>query len=163
MFILARTVVYGTSFVGFLLVFLPARVLARSGVVAPVSLGALQIAGVVLAAGGAGLALACILSFVRFGQGTPAPFDPPRVLVARGPYRVMRNPMYAGATIVLLGVALYYASWALGLYAVVFLAVAYTFVRLYEEPALRRRFGASYDIYRTDVPGWWPRTAPRRR
>jgi protein-S-isoprenylcysteine O-methyltransferase Ste14 len=34
------------------------------------------------------------------------------------------------------------------------------FVRFYEEPALRRRFGDQYEAYRRAVPGWWPRLHP---
>ena len=39
MFVLMRAVTYGTLFVGFLLVFLPGRVLEWSGVRRPASLG----------------------------------------------------------------------------------------------------------------------------
>jgi protein-S-isoprenylcysteine O-methyltransferase Ste14 len=31
------------------------------------------------------------------------------------------------------------------------------FVRLCEEPALTRRFGAEYEEYRRNVPAWLPR------
>jgi protein-S-isoprenylcysteine O-methyltransferase Ste14 len=42
------------------------------------------------------------------------------------------------------------------------LAVMAAFVRGYEEPALRRRYGAQYEAYRRAVPGWWPRLRPWR-
>jgi protein-S-isoprenylcysteine O-methyltransferase Ste14 len=38
--------------------------------------------------------------------------------------------------------------------------IAAAFVRFYEEPALRRRFGADYEAYRRAVPAWWPRLCP---
>jgi protein-S-isoprenylcysteine O-methyltransferase Ste14 len=38
--------------------------------------------------------------------------------------------------------------------------VVWTFVRVYEEPTLIRRFGPEYDAYRSAVPGWWPRRRP---
>ena len=63
MFILARTVVYATLFIGFLLVFLPGRILARSGVASPPPLGVLQLVGAATTTAGALLAVACILTF----------------------------------------------------------------------------------------------------
>ena len=45
--------------------------------------------GLALLLAGAGLALALwiVRLFVTAGRGTPAPWDPPRRLVVRGPYR----------------------------------------------------------------------------
>ena len=43
------------------------------------------------------------------------------------------------------------------LYGVVMALPPVAFVRWYEEPVLRRRFGEAYDRYRAAVPGWWPR------
>jgi protein-S-isoprenylcysteine O-methyltransferase Ste14 len=154
--------VYGTFFVGFLLVFLPARVLAWSGITSPSPLGSPQIAGIVVAIAGAALALSCILTFVFVGRGTPAPFDPPRELVVRGPYRFVRNPMYLGAAVALLGAALYYESLALVAYAIAFLLLMHAFVVFYEEPALRRRFNPSYADYCRRVSRWWPTVRHRR-
>ena len=94
-------------------------------------------AGAILGAAGAALALACIVTFVFVGKGTPAPFDPPRRLVMRGPYRLVRNPMYIGATLALAGAALFYRSLSLLSYAAVFLLVTHGFVVLYEEPTLQ--------------------------
>jgi hypothetical protein len=48
------------------------------------------------------------------------------------------------------------------LYAVGVTAAVVSFVRWYEEPTLRRRFGPDYDRYRAAVPGWWPRLTPAR-
>ena len=162
MFILARAVVYGTFFVGFLLVFLPARVLTWSGITAPAPLGALPIVGIVVAIAGAAVAASCILTFAFVGRGTPAPFDPPRQLVVRGPYRFVRNPMYLGAAAALLGAALYYQSLALAVYAIVFLLAMHAFVMFYGEPALRRRFGAAYEDYCRRIKRWQPTIRPRR-
>ena len=49
-------------------------------------------------------------------------------------------------------VLLWYASFVA--------ACVVTFVKLYEEPALTRQFGAQYEEYRAAVPGWWPRLRP---
>src|SRR6266852_5781283 len=146
-FVFIRAITWATLFVGFLLVFLPARLLSWSGIVAPVSIGAAQVAGVIVAASGAALALWCIVTFIVIGRGTPAPFDPPRDLVVAGPYRMVRNPMYIGAGLALAGAALFYESMALLGYCVAFAFVTHLFVVVYEEPTLRANFGAPYVRY----------------
>jgi protein-S-isoprenylcysteine O-methyltransferase Ste14 len=157
MFIVARTLVYGSIFVAFLLVFLPARVLAWSGVPSPPAIGGAQVAGMVIAAAGSVLTVWCAVAFSVLGKGTPAPFDPPRRLVARGPYRFIRNPMYLGAGVALLGAALFYRSAALAAYAAAFLVAFHVFVVAYEEPTLTRKFGADYEDYLRRVGRWWPK------
>jgi protein-S-isoprenylcysteine O-methyltransferase Ste14 len=154
--VLIRAITYATLFIGFLLVFLPARVLSSSGIVRPAIIGAAQVAGIIVGATGAALALWCILTFVVIGRGTPAPFDPPRLLVDVGPYRLVRNPMYIGAGLALAGAALFYESWALLGYCVLFALVAHLFVVLYEEPTLRGTFAGPYVSYCERVRRWWP-------
>ncbi|MGQ0648434.1 MAG: methyltransferase family protein [Gemmatimonadaceae bacterium] len=157
MFVLIRAITYATLFVGFLLVFLPARVLEWSGIDRPATIGAAQIVGLVVAASGALLALWCIASFIVIGRGTPAPFDPPRRLVVLGPYRLVRNPMYIGAGLALAGAALFYESWALLAYCAAFASITHLFVVAYEEPTLSATFGDAYAEYRQRVHRWWPR------
>jgi protein-S-isoprenylcysteine O-methyltransferase Ste14 len=154
--ILLRAITYSTLFIGLLLVFLPAQLLSGAGVAAPARLGTLQVAGMVVAAAGAAVALWCILSFALIGRGTPAPFDPPRRLVVRGPYRYVRNPMYLGAGLALAGAALFYETGALWAYAAGFLVLTHLLVVLYEEPTLRKTFGEDYETYRRQVRRWWP-------
>ena len=137
--------------------FLPARVLSWSGIVAPVNIGAAQVVGVIVAACGAALALWCIVTFIVIGRGTPAPFDPPRDLVVAGPYQLVRNPMYIGAGLALASAALFYESIALLAYAVAFTFITHLFVMMYEEPTLRATFGDSYERYCAQVRRWWPR------
>ena len=153
---LARAAVYASLFIGFVLVFLPGEVLARAGVQRPSHPGVLQLAGITIGAAGAVLALWCILTFALIGHGTPAPFDPPRRLVVRGPYRHVRNPMYLGAAGALLGAALFYETVVLWVYAAVFLMLMHAFVVLYEEPTLRRTFGEDYATYCRRVGRWLP-------
>jgi protein-S-isoprenylcysteine O-methyltransferase Ste14 len=137
-------------------VFLPARVLSWSGIVRPGTIGAAQVAGVAVGAGGAALALWCIVTFALVGRGTPALFDPPRRLVVAGPYRWVRNPMYLGAGLALAGAALFYKSWALLGYSAAFILVMCLFVVVYEEPTLRATFGPPYVRYCEQVRRWWP-------
>ena len=155
-FVLARAVTYSTLFIGLLLVYLPDRILSSTGINPPAAIGLWQSGGMLLGACGAALALACILTFVVVGRGTPAPFDPPRRLVVQGPYRFVRNPMYLGASLALTGAALFYQSIPLLGYAALFLLIAHVGVVLYEEPTLRRIFDGDYEAYCRRVGRWWP-------
>jgi protein-S-isoprenylcysteine O-methyltransferase Ste14 len=157
MWVLIRAVTYATLFIGFVLVFLPARVLSWSGITPVPEIGVWQILGMLAAGVGGGIAVWCILTFVVLGKGTPAPFDPPRHLVVRGPYRFVRNPMYVGAGLALAGAALFYKSIPLLSYAVLFGLIMHGFVILYEEPTLRRTFGNDYEVYCGHVGRWWPK------
>jgi len=161
-FVLARAVTYSVLFIGLLLIYAPARLLAWSGIGRPETIGVQQIAGMAIGAAGAAIALWCILTFVSIGKGTPAPFDPPRRLVIRGPYRFVRNPMYIGAALALAGAALFYGSLPILGYAVAFSAATHLLVVSYEEPALRRSFGPEYDEYSRQVRRWWPTRNARR-
>lgn len=162
MFVFVRAVTYATLFIGLVLVFLPSRVLSWAGVTTPSAVGIAQAVGMVTAAIGAALALWCIFTFAVLGKGTPAPFDAPRHLVIRGPYKLVRNPMYVGATVALAGAALFYESAALAGYAAAFLVAMHAFVLWYEEPTLGRTFGAEYMAYCQQVRRWWPRRKGRR-
>lgn len=108
--------------------------------------------------------LACLVDcFVRFaleGRGTPAPVEQTEVLVASGLYRFVRNPMYVCVVTIVLGQALLLGQAPLLPYAAVLLVAFHLFVRLYEEPTLRRRFGGSYETYCLHVRRWWPRLTP---
>lgn len=154
---LGRALIYATFFVSILFVFLPSRVLEFSGVGPPENIGFEQVLGITLTAVGAAVGLWCILTFVVAGRGTQAPFDPPRALVISGPYRALRNPMYAGATLALMGVALYYESVGLLGYTVLFWLVTHLGVVMFEEPHLRKSFGSAYVEYCAQTGRWWPR------
>ena len=156
MFTLTRALIYSALFAGFLLWFVPAEILAMTGVRAPHRFGLVQALGSVVGIFGLGLAASCILAFTTLGSGTPAPFDPPRRLVIRGPYRLLRNPMYLGAGLWMTGLAMFYQSPWLVVYAVVFMATSHVFVRFYEEPTLGRLFGDAYREYCRRVGRWSP-------
>jgi protein-S-isoprenylcysteine O-methyltransferase Ste14 len=157
MFVLARAATYSALFIGFLLIVLPQRILSATGIVRPPAIGLWQVAGALIAAGGATLALTCIVTFVFVGRGTPAPFDPPRRLVIRGAYRYVRNPMYIGAGLVLAGAALFYQSMPLLGYAALFLLTTHVFVLVYEEPTLQHTFDGDYAAYCRETGRWWPK------
>ena len=118
-------------------------------------------AGVVLVTGGAAILVDAFRRFVVEGHGTPAPAAPPDALVVHGPNRWVRNPMYVALVIVISGQALLLGRPVLWLDAAATWAVTAAFVRMYEEPSLRRRFGEAYQRYCAEVPAWIPRP-PRR-
>ena len=155
--ILVRALVWGSAFVGFVLVFVPARVLEWTGASAPLEVGPVERVGAALVLLGIIPMAWSLLSFVFRGHGTAAPFDPPRRLVMEGPYRSVRNPMYLGAIVSLAGASVHYGSVGLALYTVVFAIWAHLFVVYYEEPRLRRAFGEEYARYCGDVARWLPR------
>ncbi|MBI4419423.1 MAG: isoprenylcysteine carboxylmethyltransferase family protein [Gemmatimonadetes bacterium] len=105
---------------------------------------------------GAALLTACIWEFARKGRGTLAPVDAPGELVVSGLYRFVRNPMYLSVTTIVLGEYLLTRSRGLLTYWVIWFAAVNLFVIGYEEPTLRRRFGASYEAYRRSVKRWIP-------
>lgn len=87
----------------------------------------------------------CFWDFLAKGRGTPAPIDPPKELVVTGLYNYVRNPMYVGVLMVILGHFLWFKTiWMIGYAAVIFLAF-HLFVTLYEEPHLKKTFGAAYE------------------
>lgn len=99
----------------------------------------------------------CFWDFTFKGRGTPAPIVPPKELVATGFYRYVRNPMYVGILAILIGYFLWFGYWNLLIYAILVFIAFHTFVAYYEEPTLKRKFGAAYEDYLKRVPRWIPR------
>lgn len=118
--------------------------------------------GAVLLAVGTAVLAACVLRFVVEGEGTPAPFAPPRRLVRRGLYRHVRHPMYLAIPAILVGQGLLFSNLATLSYALGMTQCLVLWVIKFEEPSLRARHGAAYEAYCRAVPGWWPRLRPVR-
>jgi protein-S-isoprenylcysteine O-methyltransferase Ste14 len=121
---------------------------------------ALQIFGVAIMAVGIVLFTTSLRRFATDGEGTLAPWDPPRLLVVRGPYRYVRNPMISGVVFVLFGEALILRSGPHAQWATIFLLLNAVVIPFFEEPQLRRRFGAAYAEYTQNVPRLIPRLRP---
>jgi len=98
--------------------------------------------------------------FARKGEGTLAPWDPPKRLVVQGPYRFVRNPMISGVLFLILGEGLMFGSWPVLAYFILFLVANHVFFIRVEEPRLIDRFGRDYREYMKHVPRWIPRTRP---
>lgn len=96
----------------------------------------------------------CARLFAVRGEGTTSPLEPPKKLVAAGPYRYSRNPIYVGYVCFLVGEFLLFGHLALLLYAVAAAAVIQFLIVHWEEPQLLRRFGREYEEYCDAVPRW---------
>lgn len=115
------------------------------------------IIGIVTMTVGSILILICVIFFVIKGKGTPAVFDPPTEFVAAGPYAYVRNPMYIGGFILLVGFGLYHLSLSILVLAIILIVVFHFFVVLVEEPNLERLFGKSYLDYKKKINRWLPK------
>jgi len=124
--------------------------------VALLNLGVLRYLAFPLWILGWAMMLWCFWNFLVTGKGTPAPIDPPKELVAVGLYRFVRNPMYVAGIIALIGWMLWSPSLQLMVAPFIFFTAAHLFVTLYEEPTLKKKFGAAYEEYIKRVPRWVP-------
>ncbi len=119
-----------------------------------------RILGVLAIAAGLPVLVHAFARFVTEGAGTPAPVAPTERLVVGGAYRYVRNPMYLAVVTMILGQTLLFGDLRLLAYAVLVALAFFAFVRGYEEPTLRRRYGEAYEAYRRAVPAWLPRLRP---
>jgi protein-S-isoprenylcysteine O-methyltransferase Ste14 len=117
------------------------------------------VAGALLIGAGLVPVVSVFVEFTRAG-GTPLPLAPTQRLVVSGFNRYVRNPVYLGSLLIFCGEALLFGRLSLLVYTVIGWVGAAVFVRWYEEPALRRRFGGEYEAYRRAVPAWRPRLRP---
>lgn len=149
---------------GTVMILVPIWIARRYGVAPALGQSVAQLAGqfvgIALSLVGLLLFLASLQRFATEGKGTLAPWDPPRVLVVRGPYRFVRNPMIAGLIFIVFGEAFLLLSLPHGVWAAAVLALNLIYIPLVEEPALERRFGESYREYRRHVPRFLPRLRP---
>ena len=77
--------------------------------------------------------------------------------MVEGLHRYVRNPMYLGVLLIVVGQAVLFHSMALVRYAAAIWLAAHFFVLGYEEPTLERTFGEEYRNYKQRVPRWIPR------
>jgi protein-S-isoprenylcysteine O-methyltransferase Ste14 len=155
--LVVRTLTFAVVVPGTVAVAVPLLLVAPNLELATYELEPLAFAGIVPIVPGVAIVAWCASDFVLAGRGTPLPLDPPKALVSRGLYRVVRNPMYVGVALVLAGEALLMESLSLWLYTALVWVGFHSFVVLYEEPSLKRRFGPAYEEYREAVPRWIPR------
>ena len=152
-----KTLLFTVLVPGTVAVLLPYRLASSPGARGSLALGSVRYFGLVLIVAGALIYLWCAWDFAFTGKGTPAPIDPPKELVVRGLYKHVRNPMYIGVLSLVLGQAMWFEALTLFAYAGLGFLLFNAFVLLYEEPALKRKFGDSYKRYCATVPRWLPR------
>ena len=151
-----ETIVFSVIVPGAVVLWIPRDVLGIWGQTSPTSWSVRHVAAVVPLTFGLGVYLRCLWDFAARGRGIPAPIDHPKQLVVTGLYQYVRNPMYVGVMLFLLGEALFFGSPRFLLYAIAWLAFVHVNVLLYEEPNLRRKFGSSYEQYTSAVHRWIP-------
>lgn len=145
-------------------VLVPVSIARRNAVTFAVGRSAEDIAfklmGVVMLGLGLLLFFASLRRFATEGKGTLAPWDPPRRLVVRGPYRFVRNPMISGVIFVLFGEAMLLLSTPHATWAATFFVINAIYIPLLEEPMLEARFGDDYREYCRHVGRLLPRLRP---
>ncbi|MEV4335016.1 isoprenylcysteine carboxylmethyltransferase family protein [Streptomyces sp. NPDC049597] len=132
-----------------------------AGPTAPLPLAATVTAGTLLVLLGAWMT-ADAVDRVYLRQGTPLGDLPPDYLVTNGWYRIVRNPMAGGMTLLLLGESLLWQALSVVGWAAVVLTVSYVAAARVEEPSLLEAFGDEYARYRRSVPAWLPFPRPGR-
>jgi protein-S-isoprenylcysteine O-methyltransferase Ste14 len=156
LFAIVRTLIVGPIFVSIWTWFVPRWIAGTGAFANPRPWG-----WIVTVLGGA-IAIECAFEFAWRGIGTPAPFDPPRRLVISGLYRWVRNPMYVGLGVVLLGEGLTFPRLTITMLIMMACLWCATtlFILGFEEPVLRGKFGDDYIAYCKHVRRWIPRLTP---
>lgn len=114
----------------------------------------LQYTGIFLFVIGFLIMMNCILNFAIHGKGTLSPADPTKKLVIAGLYKYSRNPMYVGVILMLIGEAVFFQSESLWIYSMLIFVVFHLFIVFFEEPRLKKDFGAEYDQFCNKVRRW---------
>ena len=130
--------------------------------VLPLGASSFRVVGVLLIAAGLPALLDSFARFALQGLGTPAPIFPTRHLVVRGLFRYVRNPMYMAVLSLILGQGLLFGNIRVLEYGFAVWVAFFLFVRIYEEPTLRKSYGREYEEFCANVPRWIPRLRPWR-
>jgi protein-S-isoprenylcysteine O-methyltransferase Ste14 len=154
--LLCETIVFSVIVPGTVAFWMPRYVLGIWGQTTPTSWSIRHVAAAVPLMLGLAIYLRCLWEFAARGRGIPAPVDHPKQLVVTGLYQYVRNPMYVGVLLFLLGEALFFGSWTFLFYAIGWLLFVHCNVLWYEEPNLSRKFGRSYEHYMAAVNRWMP-------
>ena len=120
----------------------------------------LKILGIIVGSAGLFLFFYTVFLFKSIGKGTLAPWSEKQKLVVVGPYRYCRNPMISGVLFILIGEALILHSLPILIWAGCFFVINTIYFLIFEEPALEKKFGDDYRLYKKYVSRWFPRITP---
>lgn len=159
-----RTCFHGLGWGGYMLLVLPACVLAWEGrdyVEALAQASPLRWV-CVLAVGLPSLLIgwAAAHEFALVGRGTPIPYDPPKRVVTSGPYAVIANPMQVTSALVMASLALLTASTAAWAIPLTFLVFDGIFAAWYNRAHIALSLPVDWQRYRAAVGDWLPRRRP---
>lgn len=158
--VLLKSAVFTVFIPGTVAGVIPHRLARRDSPELPIDRRVSRPAGWISLSAGLSLYFHTVWRFSDEGGGTPAPADEPDELVIGGMYAHVRNPMYIGVILIVLGQALLYRSthvlwWAIGCWLGFHHRVAD-----WEEPHLREKHGEAYERYCQEVSRWMPRIWP---
>ena len=148
---------------GFIAVFIPMKLLSSNLKFLAVDISPFNYFGLASIALGAIINLKCYWDLIFTGLGTPDPLIPTERLVVRGVYKYIRNPVYIGLFLILLGESIFFTSIVLLAYSFLWFLILSLVVIFIEEPSCRRRFGESYNDYLKSVPRWIPNLSSFRK
>ena len=144
----------------FFFIWIPYRILSMPNINYFFDMGEFRYIGLIPIMMGVIIYLWCSHIFVFRGKGTPIHFTRTNRLIVKGLYKFVRNPMYIGALLILVGEALLFQSKGLLFYALVSFAALHFYILFVEEPHLANTFKDAYNRYRRNVPRWVPRLTP---
>jgi protein-S-isoprenylcysteine O-methyltransferase Ste14 len=113
-----------------------------------------------LACVGVFVAIWTVMLFYTRGNGTPAPWAPPKHLIVNGPYAYVRNPMLMAVHSILLAEALVFGSIGILIWTGTFWVLNTLYFSFIEEPGLKLRFSSEFEEYSSNVARWVPRVTP---
>ena len=119
-----------------------------------------KIIGILILISGILLFTKTVFLFFKFGNGTIAPWNPPKKFIVRGPYRYVRNPMLIGVNLILISEYLILNSLIIFVWSSIFIVINLLYHKFNEEKKLELRFGNSYIKYKKNVSAWIPRIKP---
>ena len=154
---LLGTILYTLVVPGSITVLVPFLILTLEFRLIPMPLGIYHYLGLIPICLGMVLYLWAAWEFAITGKGTPSSISPPKKLVVNGPYRWIRNPMYAGLLFILVGEAIFVQEVILVAYFFFFYLSFNRYIHNNEEPNLAHKFGANYRLYCHAIPRWLPR------
>jgi protein-S-isoprenylcysteine O-methyltransferase Ste14 len=141
----------------FLATFVPYKIISAENHPIIIQLGKIRFSGPFLILIGIIGYLLCFWNFIFDAKGTPLPGGTQDHLIVKGLYRYVRNPIYISWFLIIFGEALFFQSLDLFFYLLAWIFFFHLKVLIFEEPALRDKFGESYEKYCRSVHRWIPR------